>query len=692
MKRISLTCLLIFMMALVTKAQKRYDELSYPKLDNFKKPKVETFTANNGIKFFLIEDHELPLINVNVNVRTGGVLVPNDKAGLASITGTVIRSGGTKSVPADSLNTLLENDAASMETGIGFSSGSANMNVLKKDFDKLLPVFVDLLSHPAFPKDKIELAKKHQKSAISRRNDQIDQIGYREFNRLIYGKNSVYGRNTEYETVNNISREDIINFHDKSFTGKNMMVGVVGDFNSTDMKKRLKQAFGSIPAGTKNNLDFPKVDRKKQPSINFINKSDVNQSLVLMGHLGGLRDNPDYAKIQVMNQVLSGGFSGRILQKIRTELGLSYSPGGQYGMNSFYPGLFYVQVKTKSSTTSEVIDAVKDVITRLQNEPISQKELQDTKDQILNSAVFRYDSYNKVLRQQMSYDYRGLPKDAFQQYIQGVKATTVKDVQQVAQKYLRPDDLQILVVGNKDQIGDQLQKYGDVNTIDISIPQPGDNNKKVVKGDTQKGQQMLSQMAHAIIDPNTEVHSLTVAGQVTLTGRNQTLSTSMQMDYPEDIEQTIQTPNGKIKMSLKDGKASMEMGGQKRNLPSGSQQAKSLKNTLHRSIVAIAMNANKLEPKFIGSEKVDNTTYNKVSVNIDGKNMTLFINPQTNLPGKVKFNQFIPQQGKQVTVENDYSDWETNGGVTYPHKQVTFINGNKSVEADYKSHKVNTNQ
>jgi len=579
-----------------------------------------------------------------------------------------------------------------METSVGFSSGSANMNVLKKDFNQLLPVFVDLLTHPAFPKDKIELAKKHQKSAISRRNDQIDQIGHREFNRLIYGKNSAYGRNTEYETINNITREDIVKFHDKNFTGKNLMVGVVGDFDSSAMKKKLKQAFENISAGTKNNLDFPEVEKKNQPSINFINKSDVNQSLVLMGHLGGLRDNPDYAKIQVMNQVLSGGFSGRILQKIRTDLGLAYSPGGQYGMNSFYPGLFYVQVKTKSSTTSEVIDAVKDVITRLQNEPISQKELQDTKDQILNSAVFRYDSYNKVLRQQMSYDYRDLPKDAFQQYIQGVKSTTVKDVQQVAQKYLRPDDLQILVVGNKDEIGDQLQKYGDVNTIDISIPQPGDNNKKVVKGDAAKGKKLLAKMTNAIIDPDVTLNSLTVSGEITQMqmGQSRTISTTMTVNYPNAIEQTIQMGPQSVHLSYKNGKGTMKAGDQERPLPA--QMAKSLKNTLNRSFVSIALNAGDLNPQYLGTEKDSGNTYEKLSVNIEGTDVTLLLDPKTYYPEITQYKQFVPSQGKQVTVENDYSDWETNGGVTYPHTQITLIDGNKSAEADYKSHKVNTDQ
>ncbi len=685
MKRLNILCLLIFVVCSLSQAQKTYDELSYPELNDFQRPEVETFTTDNGIKFFLVEDHELPLIDVSVNIRAGGVLVPNEKAGLASITGTVIRTGGTEKHPSDSLNTLLENKAASIETSIGFTSGSASMNVLKEDFDELLPVFIDVLTNPAFPDEKIQLAKKQTKSSISRRNDNIQQIGFREFDRLIYGKNSVYGRNTEYETVNNISRQDLVNFHKKHFNAQNMSVGIVGDFNTSDIKSNLQKTFGKIQSGSKTELEFPEVDYKSQSSINFINKPDVNQSFVLMGHLGGMRNNPDYPEVQVMNNVLSGGFSGRLMQIVRSEMGLAYSVFGQYGMNSFYPGVFFAGVMTKSSTTAEATDAVAKQIERLQNEPITEKELQDTKDQILNSAVFEYDSYEEVLSQQMSYDYRGLPSDAFEQYIDGVRETTIEDVQRVAQEYLDPDNLQILVVGNKEEIGNQLEKYGEVNEIDISIPEPGSDDQKVVKGDAQKGQQLLNQMAEAVISPDTELNTLTVSGEVQQGG--QTMTTTMTVDYPDAIEQTIQAPMGQMQLSYKGGSGTMKAGGQERPLPP--QMAKGLKSTLNKSFISIALNAAEVNPQFTGTEEVNGNTYNKINVTVDDSNVTLLLDQQTHYPQIIRYQQFNPQQGSQVTIENRYSDWHTAGGVAYPYEQVTYVDGNQSAKAIYESHEVN---
>jgi hypothetical protein len=464
-----------------------------------------------------------------------------------------------------------------------------------------------------------------------------------------------------------------------------MMVGVVGDFNAKEMKQKLRNTFGELPSGDETTLKFPEVEYEPQSTINFIEKSDVNQSFVMMGHIGGMRDNPDYAKVQVMNRVLSGGFSGRLMQVVRTEMGLAYSVFGQYGMNSFYPGLFYAGVMTKSSTTAEAIDAIIEQIERLQNEPITKQELQDVKDQILNSAVFEYDSYEEVLSERMSNEYRGLPADAFEQYIEGVKATTIEDVQAVAQEYLNPDNLQILVVGNKEEIGDQLEKYGDVNKIDISIPEPGSGDEQMVKGDAEKGEEWLSKMTSAVIKDNTELNSISLSGEMNMQGRKMPMSTTI--NYPDAINQTIKGPMGEIKVNYKDGSGKMIVGGQERPLPP--QMAKNLQSTLNRSFLSIALNAENVNPKYLGTEKVDGMNYEKVNVTVDGSNVELLLDTETHYPDIIRYKQFNPQMGEQVTVENHNSNWQTVDGVAYPYLQETIINGNKSGEAVYKSHEVN---
>lgn len=690
-----LCCLLTLLIFAAPDAwsQSRYDELTYPDLNEFEVPEVETFTLDNGIKVYLLENQELPIINVQAIIRTGGVLVPKEKTGLASLTGTVIRSGGSENYPEDELNELVENNAASIETSIGFTSGSAAMEVLKENFDDLAPAMVDLLINPLFPEEKIDLAKTQTKSSISRRNDQQSQIASREFERLIYGKDSIYGQLTEYETLDNITRDDIVDFHAEHFNGNNIMLGIVGDFETDEIRQKLEDTFGTIPSGSETELDFPEVEYEYPSTVNFIHKSDVNQSYILMGHIGGMRDNPNYAKLQVMNEVLSGGFSGRLFKEVRSNMGLAYSVFGSFESNSFYPGTFYTGVMTKSSTTAEAIDAIRNEIERLQEEPVSEEELQDTKDQFLNSLVFRYDSYDKVLNEQMTNDYRDLPEDAFDNYVEEVQAVTIEDIQQVASEYLQPDSLQILVVGNRDEIGDQLEKYGEVNEIDISIPEPpSDDENETSNGDLNQGQELIDNMAEALLDPDVDLQSIRFQGNYVqvgeaIPGGNMDLKSIMTIKFPNQVKQVIETPQGSTIMTYKDGEGLMEMRGEERPLPA--EQTQQMKDVLNRNYLSIALNKNRWESKFMGTEEYEDQEYAKLRMRMEDQSLTLLINDRTGYPKLIRHNQFIPSQGGSVLVEETYDDWQIKDGVAVAYQVQSFVNGENSANLIYETHEVN---
>lgn len=451
--------------------QQPWEQFTYPEINNFNIPELEIFELENGIRFYLVEDRELPLIDLTVLIRSGGINVPDELVGLNTLAGTVMRSGGTESSPGDVLNELLENRAAVMEVDFGFTSGTAQMNVLADDFADLLPTFIDLLTHPAFPEARIELAKTQQRSAIARRNDEQGSVAGREFQRLIYGEGSRYSRRIEYSNLDNISRDDLVAFHQRAVVGSNLMIGVTGDFELEQMKALLSEAFSEIPTGTPQAMEFPEIDYQFEQGIYFVDKPDVNQSYVMLGHIGGMRDNPDYAALQVMNRVLSGGFSSRLMQVVRSELGLAYSVFGSYGSGVYFPGTFSAGVMTQSESTAAAIEAVITQVRRLQSEPITEAELESTRDQFLNTLVFQYPSISAVLRERMSNDYAGLPADTFERLVEEIQAVTVEDVYRVAQQYLRPDTLRILVVGNAQELGDQLQAFGDVQEIDITIPE-----------------------------------------------------------------------------------------------------------------------------------------------------------------------------------------------------------------------------
>ncbi|HBZ37231.1 MAG TPA: hypothetical protein DEO59_01725 [Balneola sp.] len=687
MKRTLLFSMLM-MFAVSAVAQKRYDEIKYPKLNEFKKANVEEFQLDNGIKFYLVEDKELPLIRVSATIRTGSLQDPEGKEGLASMTGELMREGGSVNYPADKLNVLLEDKAAFMSTFIGQGSGSASMNILKEDFDELLPVFVDLVQNPLFPEDKIELSKTQRKSGISRRNDDQASIANREYSKLIYGENSPLTRQIEYATLDAISREDIVAFHKEAFVGNNMTFGVIGYFDTKEMKKKLEEAFGSLPAGTENNLIYPEINYSFPSTVNFINKSDVNQSYVLVGHIGGLRENPDYAKIQMMNQILGGGFAGRLFQTVRTDLGLAYAVGGGYGSNINYPGTFSLFVMTKSSTTAQAIDALIAEVEKMQTNPVTKKELEDARDRFLNSLVFRYDSKQKILNERISNEYNGLSKDAFDKYVEDLKKVTVSDIQQVAKEYLNPDKVQILVVGNAEEVGDQLQKYGNVNEIDITIPTPK-SDKAEVTGDAAKGKEWLGKMADAVIEPRTNLETITTVSTIDQATPSGTMSikNTASISYTDySIDATLETPQGSMKMMVENGAGKMIMMGQEQALPSA--MTKPMVDDVKNSYINVALNADKLNAEYLGMEQMNGENFIVLKVQ-SASTVTFLLDPATALPAFSKVSSFNPQMGKEVETITSYSDWKVTNGVAYAFAQETKTDGQVTSSSTVESVEIN---
>lgn len=671
-----LTIVMVFCASSIM-AQRPHDQIEFPEINRFQMPDVVTFETRNGIKFYLVENPELPLINMSVLIRAGSFMDPAEKAGLASFTGQLIRGGGTAKHSYDDLNTLLENRAASMETSFGFDRGNASMSVLKEDFDSLLPVFIDLIQNPVFPENRIDVVKTQTRSSIARRNDNAGVVANREFRKLIYGANSVFTRQVEYASVDAISRDDMVAFHRNVMVGRNMYVAVIGDFRARDMRRSLERAFGQIPAGTANQLNIPKVDYEFTPGINFIAKNDVNQSNILLGHIGGLRNNPDFAALQLMNEILSGGFSGRLMQEIRSNQGLSYSVGGAYQSLPLYEGVFSVSLGTASANTARAVKATMEEIRKLQQDGVTERELQDARDRILNSLVFRYDSRAAVLNERISNEYNGLPADAFNRYIDELQKVTVSDVNRVAKQYLRSDALQVLIVGNENEMGYQLEEFENVNRIDITIPRP-ESARTEAKGDEAEGRVWLNRMAASLM-PDGEVSTVTFDGTVNLGGMN--IRSKTTINFPDAMSQELNLPQGIITLEYQNGVGKMLAGGQEQALPP--VQVEALQKDLSRHYLNVALRANDL-----GSELVEINSDGKAVVFIPELGITLLISQETGLPAGLRVKEFNPMVGAEVEVQNLYSDWTLSDGVYMAYTTRIMMDGNEASVSTITTHSV----
>jgi zinc protease len=443
------------------------DKFEFPSLNPIKMPKIEKLELANGLKVYLVEDHEFPTIDIRAVVRIGSIYEPAERAGLAAMTGTVLRSGGTASKTGDDIDRELESLAATVETFIGLNSGGFVASMLKEDVNDVLAILTDILVNPVFPEDKIELAKIQQRSGISRRNDEVGGISRREFWKLMYGATSPYSRHPEYATINAVTRADIVRFYKRGFYPNNTIMTVWGDFVTEKMTEKLKKTLGTWPVGTTDIPPRPRVEYEYKYTVNLVDKPDVNQSNISLGHIGGLMNNPDYPALSVMNNILSWE---RMFKKIRTDEGLAYSVWGTYGASYLYPGIFSCAAQTKSESTIYAIELMLDEVKRITKEEVSQDELARAKDRYLNTYVFNFDSKAKIVNRMMTYAYNDYPMDFMEKMKTGVEKVTKEDVLRVAKKYLQPEKVQILVVGNKNAFDKPLSSLGEVNVIDITIP------------------------------------------------------------------------------------------------------------------------------------------------------------------------------------------------------------------------------
>ena len=472
-RRFLLTTLLALAVTLPAAGQVQdWKQIKYPPLDPMKIPDPQRVTLPNGMLVMLLEDHELPAIEVMTRIRAGSRSVAADKTGLAAVFGDVLRSGGTKTMTGDQIDDFLEARGARIETDIGETSGSAESWSLKQDFPEVFKVFADVLRNPAFAEDKIAIAKNQVAAGIARRNDDPLGIMFREFDKLVYGPDSPYARTPEFSTLEAVTQADLVAFHKKNFQPNRIILGVVGDFDSKDMLAKIKSAFGNWPKGPDMKEDVAAYQSATKPGIYYIQKDDMTQSDIIMGHLGIMKNNPDIFAVDVMNEAWGGGFAARLFSNVRSKKGLAYAVRGAIDSNYDYPGTFNVWMTTKTETTAAGIDALRVEIGDLSKAPLTDAEVQRAKETILNSFIFNYDSKAKILGQQMVYAYFGFPADYLAQYRSRIEKVTTDDVTRVAKKYIHENQLAILVVGPPKGQDRPLSSFGNVVPVDITIPKP----------------------------------------------------------------------------------------------------------------------------------------------------------------------------------------------------------------------------
>lgn len=434
-------------------------------------PEVERVVLENGIIVYLLPDPELPLVTVSALIRTGAIYQPADKVGLAGLTGTVMRTGGTARLTGDQVDEELEFLAAHVSMGIGGESGTAALDILKKDLPRGLAIFADMLRAPAFEQAKVEQAKRQALEAIRRRPDSPSGIAAREFRKLLFGADHPLGRESTTETVERITRDDLVAFHRQFFAPNALMLGVTGDFEKPAMLDALRKAFGDWKPQTISLPAIPPVTASSGPgasrSVNILRR-DISQTHLRIGHLSVKEDDPDYFALALLEDILGGNsFTSRLFRDVRSRQGLAYSVGSRIVPGNAGPGIFVLHALTKGPSTYQALSSMLDHVERLRQEPVLTEELQLAKDAFLNSFVFSFADSGLIVGRLIALEYHGLPKDFLQRFRDSVVRLTKEDLLRVARAHLHPDRVIILAVGKDDDFEKPLSTFGRINVLTL---------------------------------------------------------------------------------------------------------------------------------------------------------------------------------------------------------------------------------
>ena len=406
----------------------------------------------NGMVVFIAEDPTLPLVEIAVTVRTGSYLDPAGHEGLAALTGSLLRNGGTRTLTAEQLDERLDYLAARVETSIGETAGTATLNCLAENLDDSLKLFVEMLKEPRFQEDRLALAREQALQEMSRRNDDPEDIERREWNVLLYGEGRASNRFTTEASVRSVSRADLVAFHDRYLHPAGMIAAVSGAFSRPEMIRKLEAAFAGWPGARPQVPPVPSEVSPAAPGLYRIEKQ-VPQGRVSIGLPAVKRDSPDIYALEVMNEILGGsGFVSRITRTVRSNEGLAYSAGSALRFGIYYPGAFRALFQSKSRTVAWAAQLVMDEIKKMREEPVTAEELDTIKRSLIETFPSNFESKAKTVALFAADEYTGRDPSFWATYRDRIQGVTAADVQRVARQYVPPEKLLVLVVGDQKEI------------------------------------------------------------------------------------------------------------------------------------------------------------------------------------------------------------------------------------------------
>ncbi len=432
-------------------------------------PRFERMHLKNGLQLLFAREVHFPLVNVTLCINSSALMDLPGKEGVAHLTSELLTEGTNKRTSVQIAREL-------EFMGVHYGSHSdwnalyLEMNTLSRYLEPAFEVFADMALHPSFPEEELERVRKELMVERLRVVDNPSRLASEKFAHLLYGMFR-YGRPIEgtYESLQNITRRDVVDFYNQQVLPGNSTLIIVGDIQRQQALELAESYLGEWEPAQITTLGEMEFRQPAKTQVAIVHKPGAAQAELRMGHLGIARNNPDYYAVTVMNEILGGYFLSRINMNLREEHGYTY---GAHSIFSYRKGLgpFFITAAVHSENVADAVKEVLKEVHRLRGEKVETEELENAKGQLIGVFPIAFETADQVAMGLANIVISQLPDDYYDKFRERIAAVTVDDVLHAAQKYLLPDRMLIVVTGDREQLVDQLSADFDVVVFEAEDP------------------------------------------------------------------------------------------------------------------------------------------------------------------------------------------------------------------------------
>ena len=414
-------------------------------------PPIQKFQLANGLPVVLMEKHQVPLVQINVVVKAGRVNDPVDQTGLASLTMDMLDEGAGKR-DALALADAIDYLGARISTSAGYHASRISLHTPLNKLDSALVLLRDIVLDPTFPEQELERLRKERLTTLMQWHDQPNTIASILTNRALYGENHPYGETSigTEKSIRSFTVENLKDFYHTNFLPNNSAILVVGDVKPDEIVQKLENAFGQWKSGKVVPVKLPKVEQVQTRKILLVDKPGAAQSVISIGRIGLPRETKDYYAALVMNTILGGSFTSRLNQNLRETHGYTYG-AGSYFMFLTDPGPFIARSSVQTEVTDKALQEFMKELNDIRS-PVTEEELARAKNYISLRYPRNFETVDEIADQLEDLIIYHLSDDYFNKYISNIMAVSGEQVQQTADKYIVPGQVDIIIVGDREKI------------------------------------------------------------------------------------------------------------------------------------------------------------------------------------------------------------------------------------------------